>query len=426
MSRGVKGRIAVFLLCGLSVLGSGCGAEELAAQVPETAYLELEGESLVRVASGERGRLEQRDAAAPKDSGGAGGWNFLSQEASGHFAYASLSQDRLAEEEKLWYRDMEECLGTMSGEIRLSSEGIDAGMDETYVDRIFQCVMCDHPELFYVDGYSYSKYTRGDSVVAISFSGTYSMDKREAVYRRRQIDASVASLLSETEEGMSQYELVKFVYETLIRRTEYDLEAPDNQNVYSVFVNGASVCLGYAKATQYLLNCLGVECALVQGKVGNGEGHAWNLVKVDGSYYYVDTTWGDASYRRTEGVSEEDTYQPSINYDYLCVTTGQLLRTHTIDGPVPMPECTDLGANYYVREGAYFTAYDGERLKRLFARAEELGREDVTVKCSDEECFRQMRERLIDGQEIFAYMPEGESVAFASNDRQLSLTFWKD
>ena len=97
--------------------------------------------------------------------------------------------------------------------------------------------------------------------------------------------------MSGADEEADQYAKVKYVYDTIIRETDYDPASPDNQNVYSVFVNNRSVCQGYAKAIQYLLNRLGVECTLVLGTVESGEGqegHAWNLVKVDGEYYYVD------------------------------------------------------------------------------------------------------------------------------------------
>lgn len=205
--------------------------------------------------------------------------------------------------------------------------------------------------------------------------------------------------------------------------TDYDLNAPDNQNICSVFLEGASVCQGYAKATQYLLNHLGVMCTLVQGTVDTGEAHAWNLVRVDGDYYYVDTTWGDASYRMEDGSEQEGLSE--INYDYLCVTTEDILRTHRIDGVVAMPECTAMEANYYVREGNYFTEYNREQLQRIFDAAREMGRTDITLKCADETCYREICRVLIDEQEIFSYIPDSNStISYAQNGKQLSLTFW--
>ena len=371
----------------------------------------------------EQAKEETKEGNRPETAAtGAEYPSFLSDSAStvSHFAY-----DSLTEAEQLWYRDMERVLGYMEESERLSEECFAAGLDETCIDSIFQCVLNDHPELFFVEGYTYTKYTRGDRLLAIDFSGTYSMDLETALERKQQIEEGAEQLLSGIGQELSDYEKVKYVYETLIKHTDYDLTSQDNQNIYSVFVNHYSVCQGYAKATQYLLNQLGIECTLVMGTVDTGEGHAWNLVKVDGSYYYVDTTWGDASYQLEEPENNGDAYMPDINYDYLCVTTRELLRTHTLGGVVPMPECVALDANYYVREGALFASYDREQMKQLFSRALEQGRTDITVKCSDGACFQEIRAALIDGQEIFDYLKaDSGTIAYAHNEKQLSLTFW--
>lgn len=343
---------------------------------------------------------------------------FLMKQA-GHFAYDSLS-----EAEQIWYCDIESILGSMEKDVKLSKEGLDAGLDETCIDTIFQCVMIDHPEIFYVSGYSYNQYIRGISTTAITFSGNYTMEEEEAQTRRLEIEEAADALLAEAPRWVSDYHKIKYVYETLIENTEYDLEAEDNQNIYSVFVNHRSVCQGYAKATQYLLLKMGIECVLVQGTVDTGESHSWNLVKADGDYYYVDTTWGDASYQMQEE-GETKYLTAAVNYDYLCVNTKQLLRTHTLGSFVPMPVCTAQADNYYVQEKALFSGYDEEQLTDLFDRAKKEQRANVTIKCTDVGSFQEMRRNLIEEQKIFDYMEDGgEQVSYACNEKQLSFTFW--
>lgn len=390
---------------------TGCAGREVLDEIPKDFILSWgESETISEEVESETPPEEEEPAEC-----------FLMEEASS-FAYKSLN-----EVERAWYRDMERILGGFQEEGELGSAGLEGGLDDSCIDKIFQCVLSDHPELFYVEGYSYVKYAIGDKITAVNFSGTYSMDLETAVVRREEIRAAVEELKEGISEDASDYEKVKYVYETLIRNTDYDLEAPDNQNIYSVFVRHFSVCQGYAKATQYLLNLLGVECTLVLGAVESGEGHAWNLVKVDGEYYYVDTTWGDVSYRTDESFPEEggDITMPEINYDYLNVTTEELLRTHSIGGEVPMPLCTAQAANYYVQEGAFFTAYDSEQMAALFQKAADSGQKDLTIKCSDTACYEEVLKTLIEDQEIFQYLPEGESrIAYAQNEKQLSLTFW--
>lgn len=340
-----------------------------------------------------------------------------------HYAY-----DTLTETEQVWYRNIARILGRMQEKQELSVNGIKGGLDETCIDKIFQCVLNDHPEFFYVEGYTYTKFTRLDKLVKLEFSGTYSMEPEEAGERMQQIESAAGEILSGISTDASDYDKVKYVYETLIRNTEYDLAASDNQNIYSVFVGRRSVCQGYAKATQYLLNRLGMECTMVMGTVDTGEGHAWNLVKVDGEYYYVDTTWGDASYQMEESAAQgedEEKRLPDINYDYLCVTTRQLLRTHTLGGVVPMPSCTAVRANYYVREGSYFISYDMEQMEQVFIRAGEQGRSEVTLKCADRNVYDEIDQALIEDQKIFEYLGTGSgTVAYAQNEKQLSMTFW--
>ena len=426
MKKGALTGRFVLLLFLLVLLWTGCAESELFGEggAGETASLEAALEN-PQTAVPKQEEADAQPSGETQASGESGEEtvSFLWEGASfvSHFAF-----DSLTDAQKQWYRDIEKSLGAMEETARLSQEGIEAGLDETCIDQIFQCVLIDHPELFYVEGYTYTKYERGGSLLAIDFSGTYSMDSQSALTRKEAIEAGAAVYLSGIAAESSEYEKVKYVYETLIRNTDYDLNSVDNQNIYSVFVNHLSVCQGYAKAAQYLLNRLGVECTLVMGTVDTGEGHAWNLVKVDGSYYYVDATWGDASYRLESPEGVEDAYMPDINYDYLCVTTRELLRTHTLGGVVPMPECTAVEANYYVREGALFTSYDREQMKALFDRAASQGKSDVTVKCSDSACFQEILSALIEGQEIFDYLSsESGTIAYAHNEKQLSLTVLK-
>lgn len=421
MKRQVGILLTVILLC---LALCSCGGEEIFGEISDnyTAASVQKPEESVHTDSsaGENAESKEESAETEADSKEEEpAYSFLMAEAS-VYAYNSLT-----EMEQIWYRDIEEILGSYGVEKKISKACLESGMDEQDIDRIFQCVLSDHPELFYVDGYSYTKYTRGEKITSIEFSGSYTMDFDTAVERREQIETAVAEILAGVNADASDYEKVKYVYETLIQNTDYRLDSPDNQNVYSVFINHASVCQGYAKATQYLLDKLGIECSLVLGTVDTGEGHAWNLVKVDGSYYYVDTTWGDASYQINGGDELSGYVPPEINYDYLCVTTSELLRTHDLSGQIPMPQCISNENNYYVREGALFARYDKTQMKELFNHAMDQGKTDVTVKCTDGACYQDIIAALIDRQEIFEYLPErGGSVAYAQNDKQLSLTFW--
>lgn len=326
---------------------------------------------------------------------------------------------KLSEEEQEVYLEILGALVDFRENVKLSS------CDKGLISRVFQCVLNDHPEIFYVEGYSYTEYTLGNILKKITFTGSYRFGPEEVEEKQKQIDNYVNQCLAGMPEDADEYEKVKYVYEYLIHHTDYDAAAKDSQNICSVFLERKSVCQGYAKATQYLLNRAGVFATLVLGRVVGGEGHAWNLVRIDGAYYYVDTTWGDASYQAVGGGDYPVEKIPTINYDYLCVTTEQMELTHTQENVVELPECTSMDANFYVREGVYFTDFDEEKIEKIFSDSYERGDTYVTLKCDGPDIYRKMQETLIGKQEVFRYLncPD-KAVSYVENEKQYSLSFW--
>lgn len=102
--------------------------------------------------------------------------------------------------------------------------------------------------------------------------------------------------------GLSDYKKVKRINDYLCDTIEYSKSTPftyDDYTVYGAICKGVCVCEGYAKAAKYLLDKNGVESYYVVGDTSGGP-HAWNLVKVDGKWYHLDTTWNDTGNDRNE------------------------------------------------------------------------------------------------------------------------------
>ncbi|MBO4785205.1 MAG: hypothetical protein J5521_10770 [Lachnospiraceae bacterium] len=280
------------------------------------------------------------------------------------------------------------------------------------IDYCFNCVMGDHPEIYYTNGYLYTKFTSSDRIVKIEFAPAYTLSYDDVIKYQKDVEAYKDKFLLGINQNTDDYTKIKYTYEYIIQNTEYDVNSIQNQNILSVFLNGRSVCQGYAKAFQYLSGQLGIQSTLVVGYVGNNEGHAWNMVKCNGQYYYIDCTWGDSSYLE----NSMSLNSGGINYDYLNITTSELQLTHAIDNFTPLPPCTSTDDNYYVKEGLYFEGIDLVQLDLAFSNAKLQGRDSVELKCANSDVYDKLGDYLLVDNHIFDYMSsDKESITYMQN-----------
>lgn len=306
----------------------------------------------------------------------------------------SLLEDRfyyeqLPEEEQLIYKEIYQGILEEREEICLHSK------DAETVTGILPSVIYDFPEIFWTDG----------SGTATSYEGTYTILELNYSYtgekrtvKEAEIEAAASGILDTVPGEYSEYEKIKYIFEYLVDSIEYVEDAPDNQNIYSALVRKESVCAGYAKANQYLLDRLGIYCIYVIG-TANGqegqEGHAWNVVQCDGKYYCVDATWGDPMF------SDEEQYAADeIIYDYLCCDDKTLAETHTKDGLYAYPECNSDDLNYYRLNQMYYEEVNERQLQNAMYQSINAKESSITFKFANYELYSRAKamfeNRLLD------------------------------
>lgn len=281
-------------------------------------------------------------------------------------------------------------------------------LTEKDLEKIRNFITIDHPQLFWFYG-NYVYYTDNSTGKITKVELKYCMSKEEAENRKDQIEKALIPFEEGISDNLSDYELARLIYKNIIELVDYDsvtldkkknssdVNAPDDlRSIYGVFVNRKAVCAGYAKATQYLMNKYGIECTLVTGSTNSDARHAWNLIKLEGDYYYIDTTWDDHS--NTDPDKHSFT---NVTYNYFCVTTEDLLKDHTPDAELKLPECTANKCNYYYRTSRVFSVYSFEKVRALVRRDVLNGHYTISVKCLQESEYGKLIKDLIDDRRFF-------------------------
>ena len=92
------------------------------------------------------------------------------------------------------------------------------------------------------------------------------------------------------------------LYRSFAREYRYDDEILNDSKrrleeggAYRTIMTGQGICWEIAAAYTYLLLQAGVDAGICCGIQENGDVHEWNIVKLDGKYYYVDPTYAVSS-----------------------------------------------------------------------------------------------------------------------------------
>lgn len=134
------------------------------------------------------------------------------------------------------------------------------------------------------------KYSDGGYKGYYSGSGGYG-DRRDRYQEAtKKLDEVIRSL---NLDGKSDYDKFKAVTNWIVSNVRYD---EDNETKYQhdltgAVLDGLAVCDGYAGTFYYMANAVGLNALFEDGITNSNRiRHAWNLVEIDGTYYYTDPT----------------------------------------------------------------------------------------------------------------------------------------
>jgi len=129
-----------------------------------------------------------------------------------------------------------------------------------------------------------------------------------------EIDTKLNSIVSSmnVDKSFSDFEKLDAILITVLERLSYDLKVMELVNnhqdyryyasrfykdglLYGVFENDTAICGNYASFFVALSHRVGLEAYYLENSY-----HAWNLVRINSSYYYVDPTFLESTYDHPE------------------------------------------------------------------------------------------------------------------------------
>lgn len=233
------------------------------------------------------------------------------------------------------------------------------GINSDQLTRAVDAVLDDHPELFWIDNnYGYTFEPGTGNIRELSFTFFDFADTPEKLAAAQtEFNTATLTVITQAIDLETPVERELFIHDYICQNTVYDATGPYNQSAYSVLVLHKSVCAGYTRAFQHLMQKVGLTCYYVPGRTDGLDiqaepnsaedgSHSWNIVFLGGSYYNVDCLWDDTA---------SETYGQSI-YPFFNVTDKDLLHHARIDMGLQLPGCNATEYKYSNQFGATIEA----------------------------------------------------------------------
>lgn len=239
---------------------------------------------------------------------------------------------QLPNSQKELYLSLYNGLKTLSSSIRIPwSDG------ET-ISKVFFQLRLDHPEIFYVVGYSCKASYGADSMI---FLPEYMFQKQKINDHRKAIETRLERIIRPARE-MTEIQREQYIHDYILENIKYDkLEKPYSHEIIGPLNNGVGVCEGIAKTVKLMCNALDIPCMIPVSDRDRANGekylHAWNIVTIGGTHYHVDATFDNT-------LSKNGTNR----YDYFNLSDESIFRDHRAL-KYNAPQCTD-GKHFWYRE----------------------------------------------------------------------------
>ena len=219
-------------------------------------------------------------------------------------AYAAQAQTTQYDENYI-FTDIYDAADYLSDEFRARKETVNVTFSNALIVTDVRTTLLEalNNAGYYweTDGITYNvKYVTGGVTVTITPQYDLTLEQYEML--ENEIDRVLDSL---DLDGKSEYQKVRVIHDYICDNVNYDYSY-SKYSAYDALITGESVCQGYANLFYLMCDDAGLNARLVTG-IGNGGGHAWNIVEIDGGYYNIDTTW--------DGQSDTTRYTYFLNND---------------------------------------------------------------------------------------------------------------